>query len=80
MTPKDKRKYKEWIKKRYPIGSEVWDDSSSEPLRIRKDTIFEVFEDDPAEGPPTEITFTARQPGKHTSRWQFRTVPINWID
>lgn len=80
MTPKEKKKYINWIKERYPVGTEVWDDNRSEPINVRKDSIFEVFEDDPADGIHEYITFTVRQPGKYTSRWQFKTIPIRWIE
>lgn len=79
MTPKDKRRYKAWIKERYPVGTEIWDDTRSGPFTVRKDSIFEVFEDDPASGIHEYVTFTVRHPGKYSDRFQVKTVPIRWI-
>lgn len=78
--PKNKRKYIKWIKDRYPVGSFVYDHSRSEAYTVRKDSVFEVFLDDPADGVHEWMTFTVRHPGKHTDRVIIDTYYIKWIE
>jgi hypothetical protein len=78
--PKNKRKYIKWIKDRYPVGRFVYDDSRSEAFYVRKNSVFEVFLDDPADGVHEWVTFTVRRPGKDSDRIIIDCILIKWID
>lgn len=78
--PKNKRKYIKWIKDQYPIGSLIWDDCRSEPFKVRKDSVFEVFLDDPISGDHEEVQFLIRHPGKNTDRFPIKCVKIKRIN
>lgn len=72
---KDYKTILSYLKLRHQIGEYVFDICRSEPFKIKKNSIFEIFEfeyndeslpEDPNE---REFEFTVRDPGKHTERW-----------
>ena len=69
MSKDEEKKYLDYIKFRYPVGSYVYDDTRSQPYKVTKRSIFKVFErDDYAIRPDDDyidIYFLVRDPGKY---------------
>jgi hypothetical protein len=78
IDPKERRRLIAYIKAKYPVGTEVWDDCRSGPFTIRKNSIFAVAEDDDlvrSEEEMVGLEFLVRKPGKYTDFWQVeRTI------
>ena len=71
-----------FIKERYPVGSEIWDDTRSGPFIVWKNSIFEVFELDYAERPDDAdvyVEFYVRKPGKYSDRFYIKAWPKKWL-
>lgn len=70
------RKAKKWAKERWPVGTEIWDGTRSEPFKIKKNTVFAIFEFEYAEEFQPEndndiwIEILVRNPGKYSDFWQ----------
>lgn len=83
LIPKEKKELISYIRKRYPIGSEVWDDTRSGPFIVRKNSVFAVYEFDYAERPENnldvEVEFLVRSPGKYSDFFYVCSMKKGWI-
>ena len=85
MTPKERKEAIAFIKRFFPIGSEVWESTCSAPLRITKRTVFEAIEFEyndkmrPDLDKDREVDFYAHEPGKYTRRYSLKFWPKKWF-
>jgi hypothetical protein len=83
LIPKEKKELLAFIRNRYPVGSEVWDQTRSGPFIVRKNSIFAVYELDYAERPEKEtdviVEFLVRSPGKYSDFFSVCSMPKGWI-
>jgi hypothetical protein len=74
-----------FIKGKYPIGTEVFDDCRSGSFTVRKNSVFEAFEfeyneESQPETPDEDwIDFTVRAPGKHSEVWGLKTYERGYV-
>jgi hypothetical protein len=80
--PKDKKALIKFIKARYPIGSLVYDITRSQPYKIKKQSVFEVYEWEYEIGPEDEgdvyLDFLVRDTGKLSEFYSIDSYPRKW--
>lgn len=81
----DRKEYLEFIKNKYPIGSFIYDNTRSEPYKVSKRSIFEIYEfeyneeSQPINDGDVWIEFYIRNTGKHSENYYIKCCPKNWI-
>jgi hypothetical protein len=77
ITGKDKKLAIEFIKKKYPIGTSIWDHTCSSNYIIKKDSVYEIFTDNDASA--ESYTIMVRNKGKDSPLYLINTIFKNWI-
>jgi hypothetical protein len=82
MNAKERKILINFIKARYPIGSEIVDETRSQPFTVRKDSVFEVMEWDYREKPEDNrnvyVDFLIRCRGKYSENYFIMAYPKGW--
>jgi len=75
-----------FIKARYPIGSLVYDNTRSQPYRVKKTSVFVVSEWDYSEEfmPDNDsdifVDFLVRDSGRYSELYFIKTHPKKWCN
>ena len=69
----ERQEARAFIKKKYPVGTVVYDRTISQPMTIRKNSVYEVhidtiddYSDETTEDKDMYITFLVKSPGKYS--------------
>jgi L-amino acid N-acyltransferase YncA len=81
LTNEEKKKALAYIRYRYPIGSEIYDDFCYHPYFIHKHSVYSVVEEDENETVELHkrLQFIVRDAGRDTVNYFFHNLPKNWV-
>lgn len=86
ISNKERKKLIGFIKTKYPVGSLVYDDTRSQPYRVKKTSVFHVSEWDyspdfqPENSEDVQIDFLVRDTGKHSELYFIKALPRKWCN
>jgi hypothetical protein len=83
ISKEDKKKALAYIKARFPVGTEIWDPTCSQPYRIREYSVFDIYDDLDDMAEPCEalvqFEFLVHNPGKLTRTHWVQSTPKRWV-
>ncbi len=86
-THKNYKTILSYLRLKYPVGVYIYDPCRSGRFKIKKSSIFEMFEFEyneeslPADLNRRDFEFTVRDPGKYAERWGISgSMNLYWIN